>query len=99
MGEPQSGFGDDLAQYLKELGIDESRYKEIKEKFGLPPECWCAGRRAWFNKVGKFLGYEKVKEVVRPKDDRRSKDDRHPRDRAVQPVKRESHATSMDTGT
>ena len=40
-----------LKRMLTAIGITEERYKEIKELFGLPPECKCPEREEWLNNV------------------------------------------------
>lgn len=50
------GLGDALERQLKSWGITQDRYKEIKEKFGLPPTCACNRRIRWLNAAGKYLG-------------------------------------------
>jgi len=52
------GWGDRVTVALKKIGITEERYKAVKEKFGLPPNCNCAGRREWLNKVGRWWNGE-----------------------------------------
>ncbi len=55
-GGESKGLGDRLELYLKSVGVTEDRYKEVKEKFGLPPKCGCAKRKRWLNAVGSHLG-------------------------------------------
>ena len=57
-GEAREGWGDKVTTALKAIGITEERYKAVKEKFGLPPNCNCAGRREWLNKVGRWWNGE-----------------------------------------
>jgi hypothetical protein len=52
------GWGDKVTTALKKIGITEERYVAVKEKFGLPPNCNCAGRREWLNKVGRWWNGE-----------------------------------------
>ena len=52
------GWGDKVTTALKKMGVTEERYKAVKEKFGLPPNCNCAGRREWLNKVGRWWNGE-----------------------------------------
>lgn len=54
--QPAVGLGDLTERLLKKIGIDESRYVEAKKLFGLAPNCGCAKRRKWLNKVGKHFG-------------------------------------------
>jgi hypothetical protein len=51
-----NGLGDILERELTRMGITQSRYKEIKERFGLPPTCNCEKRKQWLNKVGRYIG-------------------------------------------
>lgn len=44
-------LGDAVARLLGRIGVTEDRYKEAKERFGLPPTCNCADRQAWLNRV------------------------------------------------
>jgi len=43
-----------LKLILVAVGITEERYKEVKELFGLPPDCKCAEREEWINKVVEY---------------------------------------------
>jgi hypothetical protein len=56
--EQPDGWGDVLTRWLKDFGITEESYKEIKEKFGLPPTCDCSKRREWLNRVGRWWNKE-----------------------------------------
>ncbi len=51
----QEGWGDKIEKQLQSLGITPEKYVAIKEKFGLPPTCYCKGRKAWLNKVGEYF--------------------------------------------
>ena len=53
---PRPPLGDRLEQYLTAHGVTQGRYREVKEKFGLPPTCGCDKRKEWLNKVGAWLG-------------------------------------------
>jgi hypothetical protein len=48
------GLGDRLERKLKSIGITEDRYKQVKEKFGLPPNCNCKARKEWLNSVSEW---------------------------------------------
>jgi hypothetical protein len=50
----KDGWGDHVTTWLKNIGITEERYKDIKTKFGLPPTCNCSKRREWLNRVGEW---------------------------------------------
>lgn len=52
----QSGLGDKIASWLSAVGVTEENYVAIKEMFGLPPTCNCAGRKEWLNRVGRWIG-------------------------------------------
>lgn len=49
------GWGDRLETTLTKMGITEERYVAVKAKFGLPPCCGCAARKAWLNKVEQWV--------------------------------------------
>lgn len=49
------GLGDNVETMLAALGITPERYVDVKQRFGLPPTCNCAGRKEWLNKVGRWL--------------------------------------------
>jgi len=51
----RNSWGDNLEKALKKLGITSERYIEVKKIFGLPPNCGCAARREWLNKVGHWI--------------------------------------------
>lgn len=53
---PANQLGDRIEHWLTSHGITEEKYKEVKGRFGLPEDCNCAERKAWFNKVGEYLG-------------------------------------------
>lgn len=55
----KNGWGDKVETFLQGLGITPERYVDIKEKFGLPPTCNCAGRKEWLNQVGRWWNGEK----------------------------------------
>ena len=52
---PPPRLGDWAERQLKSIGITQERYKQIKEKFGLPPTCNCGSRKAWLNRVGSYF--------------------------------------------
>lgn len=58
--QPTKGLGDRFAEFLTSLGITEERYVAVKTKLHLDPNCNCAGRRAWMNKVGEEFGIDKM---------------------------------------
>lgn len=41
--------GDRTEAFLKKLGVTEEKYRSVKEKFGLRPECNCSGRKRKLN--------------------------------------------------
>lgn len=45
------GLGDKVEAMLTAIGITKSRYKQVKKKFGLPPECQCDAVQEWLNRV------------------------------------------------
>lgn len=51
-----NGLGSLTDRLLGSVGINESRYREIKSKFGLCPTCNCKKRKEWLNKVTRWMG-------------------------------------------
>jgi hypothetical protein len=47
----QPGLGDYTEQLLSSIGITKGRYKQVKKKFGLAPECRCDKVQKWLNRV------------------------------------------------
>lgn len=56
--EQPNGLGDRIERWLSSYGVTQEKYKEVKQKFGLPPTCGCDGRKEWFNKVGAYFGID-----------------------------------------
>jgi hypothetical protein len=52
--DPAPGLGDQVESLLASIGITEDRYKEVKEKFGLPPTCNCPARKEFLNRVSEW---------------------------------------------
>lgn len=50
----EPGLGDAIAKALAKMGITESRVREVKRLFGLPPTCGCQRRKAWLNRVSEW---------------------------------------------
>lgn len=48
-------LGDDLETMLTALGVTKDKWKAAKQKFGLPPNCGCAARQEWLNRVSENL--------------------------------------------
>lgn len=48
-------LGDRVKKALDELGITEERWLTVKAEFGWPPSCNCEKRRAWLNRVSRWL--------------------------------------------
>ena len=46
-----SALGDATAQLLSGLGVTKDRVGGVLSRFGLPPDCGCAARQEWLNKV------------------------------------------------
>ena len=53
--EASFGWGDRIEKGLTSVGITQERYKEVKERFGLPSTCDCDERIEWINKVEKWF--------------------------------------------
>lgn len=45
------GLGDYTEQLLAAVGVTKERYKQVKEIFGLAPECRCEKVQKWLNRV------------------------------------------------
>jgi hypothetical protein len=54
------GLGDLAAQFFASLGVTEERYRSVKVKLHLDPNCNCADRRRWLNEMGAKLGMDGV---------------------------------------
>jgi hypothetical protein len=57
---PKVGLGDLAEAFFKSLGVTEERYKAVKVKLHLDPNCNCADRKKWLNEVGAQLGVDGV---------------------------------------
>jgi hypothetical protein len=57
---PPPGLGDLAEAFFKSVGITADRYRAVKVKFHLDPNCKCADRRRWLNEVGAKLGVDGV---------------------------------------
>lgn len=57
---PDRGLGDLAESFFKSLGITEERYRSVKVKLHLDPNCNCADRKRWLNEVGAKLGVDGV---------------------------------------
>lgn len=53
--KPPWQLGDDLETMLTALGVTKDKWKAAKQKFGLPPNCGCAARQEWLNRVSENL--------------------------------------------
>jgi hypothetical protein len=53
-------LGDAVESVLAGIGITPDRYAAAKEFFGLPPNCGCAARKEWLNKVSDWWNKEKT---------------------------------------
>lgn len=53
---PPTKLGDRTESLLKKIGITQDRYKEVKARFGLAPDCSCDARKQWLNNVGEYFG-------------------------------------------
>ena len=51
----KQSLGDYTEALLDSIGINQTRYKLIKEKWGFAPTCNCDKRKAWLNKVSNWL--------------------------------------------
>lgn len=54
VSEDNPGLGDRVELLLSSLGVTEESYAAAKAKFGLPPNCGCAARKRWLNKVSEW---------------------------------------------
>jgi hypothetical protein len=52
----EGGLGDLAAEFFKSLGITEERYKAVKGKLHLDPNCNCPERQQRLNEFGEQLG-------------------------------------------
>jgi hypothetical protein len=50
----RAGLGDAFAAALKSIGVTKERYGEVRELFGLVPDCSCTKRQEWLNSVGEW---------------------------------------------
>jgi hypothetical protein len=57
---PEPGLGDLAESFFKSLGITEDRFRAVKVKLHLDPNCNCADRKRWLNDVGAKLGVNGV---------------------------------------
>lgn len=61
------GLGDKMKDALTSIGITKEFYCNVKEKFGLMPECDCDDRVQWLNNVSKWWRKHKRPLWSRPK--------------------------------
>lgn len=52
--QPQIPLGDYTERLLSSVGITKERYKQVKEIFGLAPECRCEKVQKWLNRVSEW---------------------------------------------
>lgn len=52
---PPRRLGDQVEVMLASIGVTKERYKEVKQRFGLPPTCNCDERKEWLNRVGEWV--------------------------------------------
>ena len=48
-------LGDRTEQLLASIGITEEYYTEVKQRFGLPPNCACQSRKRYLNQVSDWF--------------------------------------------
>lgn len=65
--QASAGLGDRIETVLSSIGITPESYVNFKTKFGLPPTCGCADRKAWLNNFGATFGVttEKLRDLLK----------------------------------